>query len=153
MNSRLVPRFGYDRMLLTGAVMASFSALMTTVAAGTGWGGLWGLVVPLFVFVSTTGFVVANSITGALADFPNYAGAVSALTGAIQYGSGIVGSGLVGLFADDTPRPMGWVIAVAGIGSLLSICLSGPARSRSAESINSKTRFEEENLSCTALCE
>ena len=58
-------------------------------------------------------------IAGALAGFPDRAGAVSALVGAIQYGSGIVGSALVGAFADGTPWPMGWVIALAGIGSLL----------------------------------
>ncbi len=121
LNTRLIPRFGYDRILFAGTIFAALSAMAAAVAARTGWGGLWGLVAPLFVFASTTGFVVANSITGALADFPERAVAVSALIGAIQYGSGIVGSGLVGAFADGTPWPMGWVIGVAGIGSLLSM--------------------------------
>ena len=129
LNSRLVTRLGYDRILMIGAVFTAFSAMLTALAAGTGWGGLWGLVAPLFVFVSTTGFIVANSITGALADFPERAGTVSALIGAIQYGSGIVGSGLVGAFADGTPWPMGWVIGVAGIGCLLSIRLLIPVPS------------------------
>lgn len=130
LNSRLVPRFGYDRMLWIGAFVAAASAIVAALAAGTGWGGLWGLVAPLFVFAATTGFVVANSITGALADFPERAGSVSALTGALQYGSGIVGSGLVGFFADGTPGPMGWVIGTSGIGCLLSIGLIAPARLR-----------------------
>jgi DHA1 family bicyclomycin/chloramphenicol resistance-like MFS transporter len=52
--------------------------------------------------------IVANSIAGALASFPNRAGAVSALVGAIQYGTGIVGSAMVGAFADGTPWPMAW---------------------------------------------
>jgi MFS transporter, DHA1 family, multidrug resistance protein len=77
-----------------------------------------------------TGFIVANSIAGALADFPERAGSVSALVGAIQYGSGIIGSALVGAFADGTPRPMGWVIALAGIGSLLCARLLVSARHR-----------------------
>jgi MFS transporter, DHA1 family, multidrug resistance protein len=128
LNSRLVPRFGYDRMLWIGAFVAAASAIMTALAACTGWGGLWGLVAPLFVFVSSTGLVVANSITGALADFPERAGSVSALTGALQYGSGIMGSGLAGFFSDGTPWPMGWVIGVSGIGCLLSIALLVPAR-------------------------
>lgn len=130
LNSRLVPRFGYDRMLLIGTVIAAASAIVTAVATRTGWGGLWGLVTPLFLFASTTGFVVANSITGALADFPERAGTVSALIGALQYGSGIVGSGLVGLFADGTPWPMGWVIALSGVGSLLSMGLLVPVNAR-----------------------
>jgi DHA1 family bicyclomycin/chloramphenicol resistance-like MFS transporter len=127
-NLRLVPRVGYDRMLLFGTVITAASAIVTALAAHTGWGGLWGLVAPLFVFVSMTGFVVANSITGAMADFPERAGAVSALVGALQYGLGMVGSGLVGAFADGTPWPMGWVIAISGIGSLLCMGLLIPER-------------------------
>ncbi|MGC3990684.1 MAG: hypothetical protein QM796_13590 [Chthoniobacteraceae bacterium] len=64
-----------------------------------------------------TGFIVANSIAGALAGFPERAGAVSALVGALQYGSGILGSLLVGVFADGTPWPLGWVVALSGLGT------------------------------------
>ena len=129
LNARLVLRHGYDRVLLVGCYACAFSALVTAIAAGSGWGGLWGLVIPLFIFASTTGLIVANSITGAMALFPERAGAVSALTGALQYGSGILGSGLVGLFADNTPWPMGWVIGVCGIGCLVSTRLLLPIRS------------------------
>lgn len=129
-NLRLVPQFGYDRMLLFGTIITATSAIVTAVIAYTGWGGLWGLVAPLFVFVSMSGFVVANSITGAMADFPERAGAVSALVGALQYGFGMVGSGLVGVFADGTPWPMGWVVAITGIGSLLCMGLLTPERVR-----------------------
>ena len=129
LNARLVLRHGYDRVLLVGCYAGAFSALVTAFAAGSGWGGLWGLVIPLFIFASTTGLIVANSITGAMALFPERAGTVSALTGALQYGSGILGSGLVGLFADNTPWPMGWVIGFCGIGCLVSTRLLLPIRS------------------------
>lgn len=119
-NARLVPRLGSDRILFGGTAAATFAGVMLAIAAYGDWGALWGLFLPLFVFVSCTGFIVANSIAGALADYPAEAGAVSALVGALQYGSGIAGSGLVGTFADGTPWPMGWVIALTGIGSLLS---------------------------------
>ena len=132
LNARLVPLLGYHRILLAATAIPAASAIVTAVAARSGWGGLWGLVAPLFLFASTTGFVVANSITGALADFPERAGTVSALIGALQYGSGIVGSGLVGIFADGTPWPMGWVIGVSGIGSLFSTLLLMPVSKRSA---------------------
>lgn len=129
-NSRLVLRHGYDRVLAGGCVICAAASIATAVAAGSGWGGLWGLVVPLFVFASSTGLIVANSITGAMALFPERAGAVSALTGALQYGSGILGSGLIGIFADGTPRPMGWVIGAAGIGCLCSTVWLLPGRCR-----------------------
>lgn len=123
LNSRLVLRHGFERILLWGALTAALAAGATALAARTGWGGLWGLAVPISVFVSSTGFIVANSITGALAHFPKQAGAVSALVGAIHYGSGILGSALVGALSDATPWPMGLVIGITGAGCLLSTLL------------------------------
>jgi DHA1 family bicyclomycin/chloramphenicol resistance-like MFS transporter len=118
-NARLVHHFGMDRILMAGTLIAMLAGLVLAVNAYSDIGGLWGLFLPLLVFVSVTGFVVANSIAGAMADYPEQAGSVSALVGAIQYGSGIAGSGLVGVFADGTPWPLGWVIAVMSIGSVL----------------------------------
>jgi DHA1 family bicyclomycin/chloramphenicol resistance-like MFS transporter len=135
-NVRLLRRFRSDRILAVGVIIVVASGIDAAIAARTGIGGLWGLVVPLFVFMSCNGFIVANSITGALSDFPERAGAVSSLIGAVQYGSGIIGSGLVGLFADGTPWPMGWVIAATSIGSLLSMWLLRP-RSRAIHETSS----------------
>lgn len=118
-NARLVQRFGIDRNLVGGTSMAAATAIAAAMVAYFGLGGLWGLYVPLALFLSCTGFIVANSIAGALGDFPEEAGAVSALVGALQYGSGIIGSGLVGAFADGTPWTMGWVIAISGLGSVV----------------------------------
>ena len=129
LNRWLVASFGYDQILLLGTIAAMCAGIWSGYAAYSGFGGLWGLVAPLFLFASTTGFIVANSITGALADFPQRVGAVSALTGAVQYGSGIFGSGLVGLWADGTPWPLGLVVAMSGLGCLLSMLLLIPSGS------------------------
>ncbi|WP_413989877.1 multidrug effflux MFS transporter [Labrys okinawensis] len=123
LNARLVKSLGSDRLLRWGAAGAALSGVILAATAWTDWGGLWGLAVPLFVFVTATGFIVANSIAGALGQHPDQAGAVSALVGATQYGTGILGSALVGAFADGTPWPMGWVIASLAIGSGLSAWL------------------------------
>lgn len=117
LNARLVRPMGGDRLLVLGTLGAALAGLAVALAAGTGWGALAGLVTSLFLFITATGFIVANSIAGALDNFPERAGAVSALVGSLHYGSGILGAGLVGAFADGTPWPMGLVIALAGIGS------------------------------------
>lgn len=124
-NTRLVQRYGITNCLKLGTVVAALSAIAGAIAAYTDIGGLWGLFLPLSVFISCNGFIIANSIAGALSDFPEEAGAISALVGAIQYGSGLLGSGLVGAFADGTPWPMGCVIGMAGIGSLICARLIG----------------------------
>jgi len=125
-NSRLVMRLGSDRLMRAGTIGAAIAGILLALDAWTGWGGLTGLVIPLFLFISATGFIVANSIAGALGSFPERAGSMSALIGAIQYGTGITGSALVGLFADGTPWPMGCVIVLMSIGSVLCALLLVP---------------------------
>lgn len=127
---RLVGRIGGARLLTHGTQAAAISGIAVAVGAWTGWGGVWGLAVPLFLFISVTGLVVANVVAGAMAGFSDRAGAVSALIGSAQYGGGIIGSALVGACADGTPWPMGWVIALAGLGCLLCTRLIGPPGSR-----------------------
>ncbi|WP_337925464.1 multidrug effflux MFS transporter [Croceicoccus gelatinilyticus] len=124
-NARLVHRYGVDAMLKAGIVLAAVSALGVAIASITDFGGLAGLVVTLFFYAAAAGFVIANSITGAMEIVPERSGAVSALVGALQYGSGIFSSLLVGLFADGTPRPMGAIVLVTAIAALLSVMALG----------------------------
>ena len=119
LNSRWVAKVGGDRLLCGGAALAAFAAVVVAVDSWTDFGGLPGLVLPLFVFAGCAGFIIANSIVGALEGFPQYAGAVSALIGSLQYGTGILGSGLVAADTDGTPCPMGLIIAVFAVASFL----------------------------------
>ena len=82
-SSRLVRRLGGDHPMRTGSLGAALAGVLLAIDAWTGWGGLPGLVIPLFLVVSAAGVIVANSIAGALGTFPARAGAVSALIGAI----------------------------------------------------------------------
>lgn len=123
LNARLVERFGIDAMLGYGCALAAASGLLVALASWTDLGGLAGLVIALFLFITSTGLIVANSIAGALELAPERSGAVSALAGAIQYGSGILSSAATGAFADGTPAPMGTIILVTGLGSLLCAAL------------------------------
>ena len=70
-NARLVVRFGSDHLLACGTAAAAVAGVLLAITAWTGWGGLAGLAVPLFVFMSVAGFVVANSIAGALTGYPD----------------------------------------------------------------------------------
>ena len=117
--------------------MAAASGVVSAWTAWIGWGGLAGLVTALFVFVAATGFIVANAVVGALGAVPQRAGAVSALVGAIQYGSGMAGSALVGAYANGTPGPMGVVIGLAGLGSAACawLLLPAPATSGPANAV------------------
>jgi DHA1 family bicyclomycin/chloramphenicol resistance-like MFS transporter len=127
-NSRLVTELGGDRMLLFGAVGAVVFGAIVAVVTLTDAGGYWLLALALWLFVAMNGFINANAVSGALAYFPQRAGAVSALLGAIQYGSGVFGSAVAGAEADGTPRPMGLVIFVSTLGCMLSAILIHKAK-------------------------
>jgi MFS transporter, DHA1 family, multidrug resistance protein len=133
-NAALSERFGSRRLMGIGTAMAALAGILAAIAALTGWGGLIGLVVPLLVYCAAAGLIVANSIVCALSRHPDRAGSASALVGAAHYGSGIAGSGLVGMLANGTPAPLGMVMALGGIGTLLCMVMlslgtkSGPSR-------------------------
>ena len=116
-NVRLVMRYGTRRMIKMGAAGVAIAAVMVAIDAHTGWGGLPGLVAPLFAYIGLAGFIIANSIAGAMERYPDRAGAVSALVGGVHYGSGILTAGLVGAFANGTPGPMGLIVAAGGLGA------------------------------------
>ncbi|WP_342627103.1 hypothetical protein AAC691_12305 [Nguyenibacter vanlangensis] len=111
-------RYGARRMLLCGSVLSALAGCLLACDAWTGWGGVFGVFVPVFLFISSRGFIFANSITLAMENFARHAGSLSGLVGAMQYGCGMLGSALVGSCADGTPWPMGWVIAATAVSGL-----------------------------------
>ena len=123
LNARLVAQLGADRLLRLGTGGAAFAGVVLALDARFGWGGLAGLVAPLFLYVSMLGFIVANSVAGALAAFSHKAGAASALVGAMHYGAGMLSTAMVGWFVDGTPWTMGWIVGTGGIGSFLTAVL------------------------------
>lgn len=129
-NVRFVARLGSDRLMRFGAIAAGVMGISVAITAYTDWGGLAGLVIPLFLFISCTGLIAANSITGALNLFPEVAGSVSALIGASQFGTGILGSALVGLLSNGTPWPLGASMAFFGLGCMLCAVLLAPSTSQ-----------------------
>jgi DHA1 family bicyclomycin/chloramphenicol resistance-like MFS transporter len=119
-NVRMLRRWGPPRLIRLGAAAAGLSGTALLVCAWSGWGGMVGLAAACFVFVAASGLMVANSMALAMRHLPRQAGAVSALLGAAQYGSGMAGAGLVSLFANGTPVPMAAIIAVSGATCALS---------------------------------
>ena len=60
----------------------------------------------------------------------------------LQYGTGILGSAMVGAFADGSPWPMGWVIALSGIVSMLCAWLLVPAAATTPYVRRSKLKID-----------
>lgn len=122
-NARLLARVGSERLFRIGTWVIAAAGLALAVDTRLSWGGLVGVVVPVFFYMSMNGFIVANSVAGALSAFPREAGTASSLIGALHYGSGILSAAMVGWFADGTPWTMGWIMGLCGVGSVATALL------------------------------
>lgn len=128
LNGRLLGRMSSEQLFYRGAWALAFFGVVLSLCAWFGWGGIWGLVIPIFFYMSMNGLIVANSVAGTLAFFPHQAGTASSLVGAMHYGSGIFSAALVSWLADGTPTGMALVMGGAGIGCLATALWSKSVR-------------------------
>lgn len=128
MNRRLVRRFSLNTLLRIATSIAMIAGIILAVLVKFQIGGIYGIVVPFFFHLSMNGVIAACATAAALDDVPEMVGAASALLGALQYGSGILSTVLLALFATETPWAMAWIIAVFAIASALTVILPGVIR-------------------------
>jgi DHA1 family bicyclomycin/chloramphenicol resistance-like MFS transporter len=112
-------RWSTDRVLFAALVFQAVAAVVLLADGWTGWGGLWGILVPLFFWISTMGFVNPNTTALAMAPFAANAGTASALLGVMQFVLAALSSALVGWLEDGTAHPMVSVMALCSVLSLL----------------------------------
>ena len=123
-NGSLVSRVPPEWLLLGGLIVGATGGLSLLGVVAIGGLGLEAIVPPLFVLVSSIGFVVPNAIALALSRHPESAGTGSALLGVIQSGVGAIGAPLVGIAGNSSALPMATVIAVSGTGAILTFLLT-----------------------------
>ena len=112
-----------DQIVAKSSLVAVGFAVLLMIAAMTGIGERWSVLPMLFLLLSTYGFMQGNTMAGALNVDPRRAGAISALMGAVSFGTGAVASAAAGWLHDGTPRPMAAVMLAALIGSALCLHL------------------------------
>jgi MFS transporter, DHA1 family, multidrug resistance protein len=108
-------------------------AAALALTAWTGFGGMWGVLVPLFFVIGSFGLVSANTMAGGLNVDPRRAGSISALMGGAQFGFGALASGFTGLMHDNGPKPLSLAVVICMTGSALA--LYGLALRKTAEPI------------------
>ncbi len=111
-NGRLVKRIGLLPMLRLGLCLASVAGLILLLNSATGWGGLWGVVLPVVAYIGQMGVIGANATTHALGFFPANAGTAAALAGTLRFGAGALAGVAVNCLPTDSPVPMAVVMAI-----------------------------------------
>ncbi len=119
-NTRCIERLGNARMMRIGAIGATISGSLLLLSGLTDTLGFYGLLVSLVIFAAMNGFIVANSLAGAMDNHPQNAGSISALVGGLQYTFAMLGTFAVGLFSNGTPLAMCIIMLLAGVATLFA---------------------------------
>ncbi len=127
-NARLVRSVAPAVILTVVLPGAATAGLLLLAAAATGIAGFPGILAPLFLFVSSLGFVAPNATALAMAPQGRNAGSAAAVLGMTQFLCGGVAGGLVSALYDRTALPMALVIAVCGHGAATAHLLFGRRR-------------------------
>jgi DHA1 family bicyclomycin/chloramphenicol resistance-like MFS transporter len=108
-----------DAILKVVVSLQAVAGIALAIDAVTGFAGIWGIAVPLFVFVASLGFISPNTTVLAMEPFKAIAGAASALLGSLQFVLAFAASSAVSAIPSGTALPMAAVIAVCGLLSLV----------------------------------
>jgi len=120
-NRRLLRRYTPDEIVMAVRPVTLVFALLLLIAAFTGWGGLPGVLIPLFFCISTFGFMGPNTTASSFAIDPLRAGSISALMGGTSFGVGGLCSAIISHIHDGGARPMAVAIMVCFLGSSLAL--------------------------------
>jgi len=130
LGGRLGHRFGSDRLIGVGALIATVSGVGMAALAVAGVHHISAIILPQMIYMAGVGLVMPQAMAGALAPFPRIAGSSSALLGFIQMTLAAFVGVLVGLLHDGGPRSMALAIAAMGILTLASFAGLRRARRR-----------------------
>jgi len=125
-SARLTMRLGIYRLVALGIAICvgSGSLMLALVVAGPTSAA--AILVPQFAFMLGIGLILPNTIAGALAPFPDRAGAASALLGFCQQTGGAVMVALLAILVDGTAIPMAGCILAGALLSLICFAVILP---------------------------
>jgi DHA1 family bicyclomycin/chloramphenicol resistance-like MFS transporter len=118
--NRVISRTYQTTAILNGSLLlAAVAGVLLLIDAWTGLGGFLGILLPLFFYIASLGFILPNTIALAMQPYPNHAGSASALFGTFQFAAGAAFSSLVGVFHNQTAVPMASIVAFCGAGAFI----------------------------------
>ena len=122
-NARLARRFHADTLVQVALTAALGAGLVMALCAWTGWGGLWGVLTPLFVVIAGFGFSQPNTSAAAMGVDRRRAGGTAALVGTAFFGIGSLSGAATSLIPGRASVAMAVVIVVTLVLALASLHL------------------------------
>jgi len=125
-NAHLLRWYTPEEILIRARAASIAFAAVVVFDAFTGFGGMLGVIIPLYVTLGSFGLVGPNTMAAAMNVDPGRAGAISSITGSATFAVGAVISALAGFLQDGTARPLAGLILVMILAS--SAALYGLAK-------------------------
>jgi DHA1 family bicyclomycin/chloramphenicol resistance-like MFS transporter len=122
LNVRLLRRYTPQRILIAALLAGVLSGVVLLVDARTGFGGLIGVLIPLWAALATVGLAMPNAPALALSRHGEVAGTAAALLGAVQFGVGALAAPLVGALGVGA-EAMAVVVLIGMIAANLALWL------------------------------
>ncbi len=126
-NARVLPRFGMFHVIRWAGRIFWCAAAVLTAVAFSGHATAPALIAPLFVAMSSLGFLMPNTTVSALTRHAAHAASASALMGTMQFMMGAASGVAVGLLTDGTARGMA-VLMLMGATAAVVIDHYRPSR-------------------------
>lgn len=114
-NRYLLTRYSPENILRRTLQLTTIFGVAMFVTALFDKGGLIALLIPLFCYMSSLGFIAPNAAANALERQGMRAGSASALLGALHFGIATVSSTLIGLISSHSALPMAMLIGSCSI--------------------------------------
>jgi DHA1 family bicyclomycin/chloramphenicol resistance-like MFS transporter len=122
LNVRLLRRWSPAQVLSASLAFGAVAGLVLLLFAATGFGGLLGVFLPLWLVLFAAGLALPNAPALALSRHGESAGTAAALMGAVQFGVGALAAPLVGVLGTGAAE-MAVVIAGGLIAANLVLVL------------------------------
>ncbi|NCD69617.1 multidrug effflux MFS transporter [Mucilaginibacter agri] len=116
-NNVLLKRFKSEQVVPVAIVAQVIISLVFCAGAESGFFGMYGTIVMIFLFLCCVGLTNPNAAALSIAPFSQNAGTASALMGALQLGIGALASAGVSMFNSYSALPMA---AIMGITSIIA---------------------------------
>jgi DHA1 family bicyclomycin/chloramphenicol resistance-like MFS transporter len=132
-NAHLLRWWTPEEILMRARLASIGLAAILVVDAFTGFGGMLGVIIPLYLTLGSFGLVGPNTQAAAMNVDPGRAGAISSVTGFATFAVGAVISAIGGYLHDGTARPLAALIMVMILASSVALyALAKPAQAHAA---------------------
>lgn len=123
---RLAGRVAFHRVVIPGVMVGATGGLAGLALGLAGIDALWAVLAPMLVVGLGHGTTLSQTAAGAMAPYPEHAGAASALAGFFQYVGIMTSTALTGLVFDGTALPI--LALIAGFASAAALVYLTNAR-------------------------